>query len=245
MFYKNITTEEIHLYPYQVTEQLGERLLILAPHPDDESIGCGGTLLKHVKQGAKVKVVFITDGQRGDFEGRFLENYVTLRRKSAIKAMEILGIEDYDFWKYEDRGLYKIEKKLSERILNEVNLLRADILLVPSPLEVHPDHKVVFKAAWRIRRRLKAQLVLYEILMAFYPNTLVDITDEIETKKEAIRCYYTETSYNNYVEKVEGLNRFRSFTLPENIRYAEGFISIGRGETPLFKQTNRLIKAFI
>lgn len=60
--------------------------------------------------------------------------------------------------------------------------------------------------------------------MALYPNTLVDITNEMEKKKKAIKSYFTELYYNDYLTKVEGLNRFRTATLPKNIKYAEAFL---------------------
>ncbi len=217
---------EHEIYPYQVTETLGERLLVLAPHPDDESIGCGGTILKHTRRGGYVRVIFVTDGGRGDFEGRFGDDYTSQRRASALQAMNILGVKDHRFWDYRDRELSRHERTLSKRILTEANEFSPDTLLVPSAWEVHPDHKAIFRAVWRIRRSLMCQIVLYEVLVPLYPNILIDITDEIDEKKRAIDAYYTETAYTNYTEKVSGLNIFRSTTLKKDVRYAEAFLRV-------------------
>jgi LmbE family N-acetylglucosaminyl deacetylase len=66
--------------------------------------------------------------------------------------------------------------------------------------------------------------------MALYPNTLVDISREMNQKKKAIGCYHTELIYNDYLSKVEGLNRFRTATLPRNVKYAEAFMLVGGKE---------------
>ena len=65
---------------------------------------------------------------------------------------------------------------------------------------------------------------LYEVLMPLYPNALVDISNEMAQKESAIRHYSTELYYNDYVYRVEGLNRFRTATLPSETKYAEAFV---------------------
>ena len=86
---------------------------------------------------------------------------------------------------------------------------------------------------------------MYEIIIGLYPNILVDITNEIEKKKKAMKCYYTELYYNNYFDKIIGLNRFRTLTLAETVRYAEGFILIDSDNIPFVKKRLRLIKAIL
>jgi LmbE family N-acetylglucosaminyl deacetylase len=214
---------EPDIYPYSVSDLSRKDALVIAPHPDDESLGCGGSIAKHIKSKSRVKVVFITDGDKGDFEGRFGKNYVKIRRQSAEKAMKILGVKDYEFWGYEDRKLSSIEEEIAGRLFHVVEAFSPSLIYVSSPYEAHPDHKASFKATRELLKKLKITLVLYEVLMALYPNMLVDITNETEQKKKAIASYYTEVSYNDYITKIEGLNRFRTATLPQNIKYAEAF----------------------
>jgi len=238
--------EEIDLYPFENSFFYGKNgILVLSPHPDDETIGCGGTIIKYTNMGIRVKIVFITDGQKGDFQKRYGQHYICLRRSAAQKAMEILGVKEYEFWGYEDRLLYQKEKKLSKKILEEVKKFNPDLIFFPSPFEIHPDHRAIFNAVWKIRKKLKKKLVLYEIIIGLYPNILVDITNEIEKKKKAMKCYYTELYYNNYFDKIIGLNRFRTLTLAETVRYAEGFILIDSDNIPFVKKRLRLIKAIL
>lgn len=223
---------EFDIYPYSTSDLSGDEALIIAPHPDDESLGCGGSIIRHVNAKHRVKVVFLTDGEKGDFEGRFGGDYVKLRRQSAEKAMGILGVTDYQFLGYGDRELFLREREALDRLLPVVESFSPSMIYAPSPYEAHPDHKAAFRLAWELRKRLGIALALYEVLMALYPSILVDITGEMEQKKRAIAAYYTEVYYNDYITKVEGINRFRTATLPKDVTYAEGFILVGEGSPP-------------
>jgi len=222
--------QEPDVYPYSVTDLSHKDALIIAPHPDDESLGCGGSLSRHTSKGSRVKIIFLTDGDKGDFEGRFGKEYVEIRRKSAKKALHILGVIDFEFWGYKDRDFHQVAPEIKERLLSAVETFSPSLIYAPSPLEAHPDHRVASELVWNIRNDVgEAALVFYEVLMALYPNILVDITAEMKTKRRAIESYFTEVYYNDYVSKVEGLNRFRTATLPKHITYAEAFILLEHG----------------
>lgn len=222
---------EPDIYPYSVSDFSRSDALFVAPHPDDESLGCGGSIAKHVKAGSRVKVIFLTDGDKGDFQSRFGGNYTKIRRESAEKAMDTLGVKDYEFWGYGDRELSLKEDEIERRLPAVIGSFSPSLIYAPSPYEAHPDHRASFNAVWRATRQMEITLALYEVLMALYPNTLVDITNEMEQKKKAMECYFTELSYNDYVGKIEGLNRFRTTTLPDTVKHAEGFISANRGSS--------------
>lgn len=221
--------EESDIYPYTITDLSLKDALVIAPHPDDESVGCGGSIIRHVKSGSRVKVIFLTDGNKGDFEGRFGKEYVEVRKKSTQKAMDILGVMDYEFWGYGDRILYQEVQGVREKLFRVIETFSPSLIYVPSPFEVHPDHKIAFEVVWGLREKLKVHLAFYEILITLYPNILVDITAEMKIKRRAIESYFTEVYYNDYVSKVEGLNRFRTATLPKHITYAEAFILLEHG----------------
>ncbi len=215
---------ESDLYPYSVADLSPKDALIIAPHPDDESLGCGGSIVKHIKAGNRVKVIFLTDGDKGDFEGRFGKNYTRIRRQSAHEAMEILGVQDYEFWGYEDRNLYSAEKEVEDKLRHTIERFSPSLIYVPSPFEAHPDHRVTASIGWRIHNETNISVAFCELLMPVYPNILVDISEELNTKEAAIQCYRTELYYNDYAGIIKGLNRFRTATLPATIKYAEAFI---------------------
>jgi LmbE family N-acetylglucosaminyl deacetylase len=217
---------EPDIYPYALTDISSKDALIIAPHPDDESLGCGGSIIKHIRAKSRVKVIFLTNGDKGDFQGRFGKEYVEIRKNSARKAMGILGVEDFEFWGYGDRELAAATGEAEEKLLYTIRAFSPSLLYAPSPLEAHPDHKAAFQIVWNLRTRIQISYAFYEVLMALYPNALVDISDEMEQKRKAIESYHTEVYYNDYVTKVLGLNRFRTATLPKTIRYSEAFFLV-------------------
>jgi len=222
---------EAELYPYSVSNLSRLDALVIAPHPDDESLGCGGSIIKHVDSSSRVKVIFLTNGDSGDFNGRYQEEYVNLRRASAIRALEILGVRDHEFWGYKDRGIAEVAEEVTDRLRHTIKAFSPDLIYVPSPFEVHPDHKIASMIGWRISREVGVDVIFYEVITALYPNVLIDITSEMERKRKAIRCYHTELYYNDYLSCIEALNRFRTLTLPKEVRFAEGFVLYGK-ETP-------------
>src|SRR5947207_9627276 len=80
------------------------RVLVISPHPDDESIGCGGTLRQHVVDGDAVHVVFLTSGERGG-HGRAPRETAQLREQEARDAAKVLGVGAIEFWRAPDGGV--------------------------------------------------------------------------------------------------------------------------------------------
>ena len=80
------------------------KILVVSPHPDDEAIGCGGTLRKHVVEGDHVRVLYFTSGEQGG-HGRTKDQTRHIRESEAQKAATILGIPDIEFWREKDGAL--------------------------------------------------------------------------------------------------------------------------------------------
>lgn len=226
---RNPLMKEELVYPYTLSDFSGEDALVLAPHPDDEAIGCGGSILKHTAKGCRVKVIFVTDGAGGDFEGRFGNDYVRLRLASAERALAVLGVRESEFWGFEERKLHEKARDVTERLKTVIDDFKPSVIYAPSPFEIHPDHRETFSLVWGLESRLSSKILLYEALVPLYPDTLVDITAEWSSKKRAIECYWTELTYNNYSEKMEGLNRNRSSTLGKEVVHAEAFLLLENG----------------
>ena len=85
------------------------RVLVISPHPDDESIGCGGTLRKHALDGDSVHVIFLTSGERGG-HGRSLEETARIREQEAKTAASVLGVKHFEFWREPDSGLQATQR---------------------------------------------------------------------------------------------------------------------------------------
>ena len=216
---------EEHLIPYHASDLTGKRILCLAPHPDDETLGCGGALAIHRNAGDPVKVVFLTNGAAGDSKATIdPDGYVRLRRREAEKACRILGVTDLDFWPYPDRGLAGSRGALPQmiRLLNDY---APQLVYVPSPMEFHPDHRAsCFLLCDAISDHDgDFEVIFYELGQPICINRLVDITPVLKQKSDAINAYESQLREQPYDELCLSLDRYRSMTLPDGITHAEGF----------------------
>lgn len=224
-----MTINESEIYPFKASDFSGRDCIVIAPHPDDESIGCGGSIIKHVRKGSRVKVIFLTSGDKGDFKGVFGVEYKDIRRKCALKALNDLGVDDYEFWDFADREVSTAFDRAYLRLKKLIEAFKPGLIYAPSPYEAHPDHKASALMGWRLFGEMKVPVAFYEVLMPLYPNVLVDISNEMAQKESAIRHYSTELYYNDYIYRVEGLNRFRTATLPPETKHAEAFVLLDSG----------------
>src|SRR5437879_4633880 len=90
--------------PQPPVKKTMSNVLVISPHPDDESIGCGGTLRRHVLQGDIVQAVFLTSGERGG-HGRSREDTMRIREQEAREAAAILGLAQIEFWRVSNGSL--------------------------------------------------------------------------------------------------------------------------------------------
>jgi len=213
------------LIPFDSTDLCGNRVLVLAPHPDDETIGCGGSLALHTEAGDPVKVIFLTNGAKGDTSGKKdRETYMELRQKEAREACASLGVTDLEFWSYEDRALAG-SRGVLVRLLDLLRAFLPDLVYVSSPLEFHPDHRATsFLLCDAIRTcDTGFQVAFYEVGQPLAVNVLVDITRVMDLKKQALYVYKSQLEERDYADVIIGLNRFRSLTLPKGVSHAEGF----------------------
>ena len=231
---------EAESIPYHPAPLLGERLLVLAPHPDDEVIGCGGLIAIHLKEGRKVRVVVATDGSKatGATTG---EDYKRTRERESRAALEQLGAVEVAFLGFPDRELDdKVQAQLREQLIS----FKPDLICVPSPIEIHPDHFALARAFCTLIQGddlLHAQLAIarvafYEVSQPLRPNTLVDITDVAEAKYAAIAAHASQIVLKDYVAYARGLNAYRAMTLPPEAKAAEAYWVIALPElrtTPL------------
>ncbi|WP_462116748.1 PIG-L family deacetylase, partial [Lysobacter xanthus] len=213
---------ETRLMPHDAVRCLpGRSVLVLAPHPDDEVIGCAGAIAAHVAAGVPVRVIVATDGARGR-EGADGDAYVALRREESRCAAAVLGYGAPEFWGEPDRGL-EYGERLVQRIL--ASLGDADTIYAPSLHEFHPDHRGMAMAAMEAVRRAggERRLVQYEVAAPLVPTHLLDITPFRDEKARAVACFASQLQEQRYDEHVAALNRFRTYTLPRDVEAAEAF----------------------
>ena len=200
------------------------RVLVLAPHPDDESLGCGGAIALHHRQGDRVKVVYATDGAAGDPLGYYRDyDYKEVRRAEARRAASILGIDELVFWDYPDGKLAEAHD-VSERVRVLLMADRPDIIYRPSTLEIHPDHWALGVGLEEALRHYTPVIgdFCYEIWATVQPTHALDITAVWDLKRKAVEQYESQLRYNDYVYMGTGLNTYRTIYCP-SARYVEAF----------------------
>ncbi|MEO8035144.1 MAG: PIG-L family deacetylase [Acidobacteriota bacterium] len=236
-------TTEADSIPYETVTLRGERLLVLAPHPDDEVIGCGGLLAAHLRDGRKVAVVIATDGGAAEAATGDVDAYRLTREQESLRGLAILGQPvDVRFLRFPDRSLASRTQQLGDALRQVLAELTPDLIAVPSPVEIHPDHLALSRAFCELVQKdgtLFAELattrvLFYEVSQPIRPNTLLDISDVAEAKYEAVAAHATQLRVRDYVAFARGLNAYRAMTLPVGTRYAEAYWSM---DLPLLRTT--------
>lgn len=221
--------EEHRLTPYQAHSEIpAKSVLVLAPHPDDEALGCGGAIARHVQLGVPVRVAIVTDGAFG-VHGTARTEEARRRQAESQAAAKVLGYGQPSFWGVADHGIAYGEP-LVTRIIDAA--ADTDLIYAPSPFEMHPDHRALGMAAMEAVRRLGAgvRLAFYEVGVPLKPNVLLDITSLAATKQAAVRCYRSQLNVQAYDEQIAALNRFRTYTLHASVKAAEAFLLVSGDE---------------
>jgi N-acetylglucosamine malate deacetylase 1 len=202
-------------------------VLVIAPHPDDESIGCGGTLYKHFKAGDRVSAVFLTSGELG-LKHIPRQAAWKIRETEALRAGKILGIAESNFLRLPDWTVGDHVQEGADRLVPVLKRVEPELIYLPHPLEWHPDHQAsspVLRAALRRLRDTAPELRGYEVWTPLSRYDHVEnIADQMPWKLRALRCHASQLAEFDYVTAVRGLNQFRG-ELAARCRFAEVFQS--------------------
>jgi LmbE family N-acetylglucosaminyl deacetylase len=215
---------EPEIVPFAASSPQGERVIVFAPHPDDETLGCGGTLKMLSALGKTVKVVFLTKGEKARPDIADRESYAKTREREAIKAMRILGVPAYEFLRFPDRELFQHREKVDRACRKIVGDFGPDAVYGPSPVEINPDHRATAELLLDLHgESTSLRCLFYEVVTPFRPNILVDVTSTYKYKEKAVKCYKSQLKITDYLRISKALNTYRSLTLPEDTKYAEAF----------------------
>lgn len=212
------------------------RALVLAPHQDDETFGCGGAILLHRAQGDPVSVHFVTDGGLGDPNGHYAaHDYVALRQREAREACRLLGVEDVTFMGLPDghgAGRRDLDAPLERAVRDLVAARAPATVYYPWVGEAHPDHFALARAVLAVARGAAGAVFLgYELWSACVPTAILDVSSVVERKLEAARVYASQLRYTDYVPIGLGLMTYRSLYLQHRGgRYGEAYVRFAPGE---------------
>ncbi len=214
-------------------------VLVVAAHPDDEVIGCGGTIARHISNGDKVHVLFMTDGVSSrKVSTEEIEN----RSEAARNASDILKITSFEFLEFPDNQMDMVPLlQIIQSIENIIGRIQPSIVYTHHVGDLNLDHQITHKAVITACRPQPEfyvkEIYAFETLSStewqsnpdymFVPNVFIDISNFINLKKEALRAYNLEMRsppHTRSIENILRLNAFRGNSV--GIEFSESFTLI-------------------
>jgi len=218
---------------------VGGRVLVIAPHPDDEVLGCGGVIARHASLGDEVSVLIVTKGVPEIFP----PDQVQLLREEVRAAHQLLRVPRVDFLDFPAPRLDTVPaQQLADAIAQVMQSISPEVVYLPHHGDLHADHRSVHHAALVATRPRNGtsirKLVCYETLsetewappvgdQVFAPNLFVDISAYLDTKLEAMRSYCSQLRdppHPRSLRAIEALARLRGSTV--GLFAAEAFMTI-------------------
>jgi LmbE family N-acetylglucosaminyl deacetylase len=208
------------LEPLEMTAPRAKRIAVIAPHPDDEMMGAGGTLIHALRAGADVRCIYVTSSNPpAQVEAETARVASRIGYRTQFLRLPVHAIPCTD----------ESVAALGRAVAAEP----ADVLFVPIFLDDHEDHRRTNQLLWQARcRGLIADSMEvwgYQVYSPVIPNVVVDISDVAETKAEAIRMWASQMSRRKLDHYILGFNAFNMRLLPK-ARYVEAFFVVPFGE---------------
>jgi len=193
--------------------------MILAPHPDDEILGCFGAIMFHLIRKEDVVVVYLTSGEAGDnsFSPLLLKK---TREREAKKVMSSLGIKRYHFLGLRD-GRLEYDSSTVRVVAEVIAKENSFYVYAPNGKEPHKDHRTACRVISEALRSLASgdryfEIRYYEVWGSLDKfNLAIDISSLAQTKRKFIRMYESQLKNIRYDEEILTLNRYRGNTYRE------------------------------
>ncbi len=218
-------------------------VLVFAPHPDDEIIGCGGSIISLARGGHRVTAVYLTSGEGGSLDRAGAE-LAQLREEEARRGGRILGVGEVIFLRNPD-GLLACSPENITAITKIIRETRPGLIYLPHQDESHPDHRVTCKLVVEAARRAAgpwfpgdgrtpwggSSLLAYEVLSPLCEVSYVeDVSPVIDVKIEALKEHHSQLGRIRYDEAVRGALPICGVTTGRG-EYCECFrvVSLSRG----------------
>lgn len=188
---------------------------VVAAHPDDEILGAGGTIAKHIQNGDKVKVLIVAEGKSSRldrYEDFVIEDAVKYRKETK-EALETLGVHDFSMLNFPDNRLDRMDMlDIIKAITKDAEDFRPERVYTHFYNDLNIDHQIVSRAVVTAFRALPdtsvKDILFFEVLSstehdfamrnAFCPNYFVDISEQLNVKLDALAHYKSELREEPY-----------------------------------------------
>ena len=211
-----------NLKPLELECPAQRRILVIAPHPDDDVFGAGGTMIEAISKGAKVHVLYITDGENDPERARLI-------KEDAVRSCDAIGASPI-FLGCQTGSIPLSDQGLNHKLTSLFAELDPQAIFIPFLLDDHDDHRRVnelFLSVARTLRLEKVEIWAYQVYSTVLPNVIVNITDHVERKREVIEMWHNVSGNRNWAHYVLGMNaancRYLQSKEPE---YVEAFFVV-------------------
>jgi LmbE family N-acetylglucosaminyl deacetylase len=194
-------------------------VLVVAPHPDDEILGCGGAIALHIRRGDPVHVALVTAGEvGGEGRERLAESRVAAGHLGSTEVVA-LGAPD---------GAVASDAGLVMRLAAVVEAVKPIVVYAPSPFEMHPDHVATLDAtAAALVGRAGIQLLLYEVNTECMASFVLDITPVAAAKSAALEAFASQIGVMDIVGKADARARARTINVDiPTVTHCEAFLEL-------------------
>ncbi|MFZ5351511.1 MAG: PIG-L deacetylase family protein [Bacillota bacterium] len=218
--FKNSTSDIKYL-----VKPKGQKVLIIAPHPDDEILGCGGTLCKHIDENDFVSVLYLTNGEKG---GNNDQNIISEQRyNEAIEVLKECGVAKYFFFGLKDQAI-DINSVIINRLADIIAENFIDLIYLPHLGDSHVDH---FSANILLANALNKityndiSVLGYEIWSPAETNLIINISNEIERKNKLLKKYKSQLENFDFWTLSKSLSEYRAHScIKTNASYIKAII---------------------
>lgn len=211
---------------------MSKKVLVIAPHPDDETLGCGGTLLKHSHNGDEINWLICTTMEK-------THPYFEIREQELKNVALMYHFKDVHNLKLKTTHVDEYSmNELIQSISEVINKVQPNILYLPFHHDVHSDHRKIFEAAYSCTKTFRypfiEKIYMMEILSetefapspeSFTPNVFVNITEYMDKKIEIMKLFESEIHPHPFprsIENIKALATLRGATA--GCKYAESFM---------------------
>lgn len=211
------------------------KIMVISPHPDDETLGAGGSILKLRDLGNEIYWLNITDVDTG---GGYTREFIEKRKTQIDKIKNYFSFNEFINLKFPSANLNdSIKGDLIMNIGESFDRIKPNCVILPDYNDAHSDHKYVFEAAYAcskiFRRSYIKRILTMEIISetnfgmphdTFKPNLYIDITDYFDRKKEALNIYDTELGNLPFPRSIDAVRAQAVIRGTESgVLYAEAF----------------------
>lgn len=216
------------------------KVLVVAVHADDETLGCGGALLKHKKSDDEVYWLLLTTPTNNQNSG-YSDEFILQRKELLNTISERYGFNNTYTLDFPTQLLHTIDlREIIQAISGIINQVKPNIIYTMFNNDVHSDHRVAFEALYSCTKNFRYPFIERILMMetlsetefapalqstSFIPNVFIEISDSFKEKIEIMKMYNTElmeSPYPRSLDTIEALSKYRGSRI--GVKYAEAFM---------------------